>query len=312
MNWQKALQSRRGFTLIELLVVIAIIAILIALLVPAVQKVREAAARTQSTNNLKNIALAFHGFHDANKRLPFNGVDLAASGSNPAYTRNATAGTLTSGSWAFQILPYIDQNPMYSPSGIGIGATFAGNIATTTGVAAYNCPWRGRPPFCASNGTASGGVYTTGAWTDYHYNAYLNDPAGNAAAATADVKRTLVGITDGSSNTVMVGHGNIATGQYSNSAGIAGVMIPIFYGGTAGTARGGSITPTAGSGPNVPLARDSATAPSATMWGGPFPQGGMMGMGDATVRMFPYSMTGATFGAFLTPTNGETVTLPDT
>jgi prepilin-type N-terminal cleavage/methylation domain-containing protein len=300
MSLHQVLRGRKGFTLIELLVVIAIIAILIALLVPAVQKVREAAARTQSTNNLKNIGLAFHGFHDATKRLPFNGATVAATASSPAYNTAAAAGMNTTGSWAFQILPYIDQNPMFSPTGVTVGTTIAaGNVARTTGVAAYMCPGRGRPPIEQTN---------LGAWTDYFFNNYLNDPTNVGGGNAGDVKRTLVGITDGSSNTVMVGHGRISTGQYSASSGVTG-STNIFVGGGQGTMRSGGNGTTSPGG--VTLARDNTTAPTLPgSWGGPFPQGGMMCLGDATVRLFPYSMTN--LNQFLTPTGGETVTLPDT
>ena len=105
MGSQVLSPPRRGFTLIELLVVIAIIAILIALLVPAVQKVREAAARTQSTNNLKQIALAFNNFHDSNHRLPYNGGTNGTAAEIAGYNRTALAGNPKSGSWAFTILP---------------------------------------------------------------------------------------------------------------------------------------------------------------------------------------------------------------
>jgi prepilin-type N-terminal cleavage/methylation domain-containing protein len=265
MGSAKMMRGRQAFTLIELLVVIAIIAILIALLVPAVQKVREAAARTQSINNLKNIGLAFHGFHDATKRLPFNGT----GGVN-----NATANNNASGSWGFQIFPYIDQTPIFSNPGSGNSAT----------IAAYMCPGRGRP-----------GAAGSGPVSDYFINLYLNGGSTPAAAGAADAKRTLVGITDGSSNTIMVGHGYVPTGSYSTAV-VASYSQSVFFGGHADCARGGTGH-----------LRDT-TGASVGSWGSPFPQGTLQCLGDGTVRMFPYSTA---LAPFLTATGNETVTIPE-
>src|SRR5262245_34479672 len=108
---------RTAFTLIELLVVIAIIAVLIGLLLPAVQKVREAAARMQCQNNLKQISLACHTYHDAFQVFPtmFYG----------GYANTPPAGGYhaTSMNWSFlaKLLPYIEQNNLYQQAQIAAG-----------------------------------------------------------------------------------------------------------------------------------------------------------------------------------------------
>jgi prepilin-type N-terminal cleavage/methylation domain-containing protein/prepilin-type processing-associated H-X9-DG protein len=102
----KRLNPRRGFTLIELLVVIAIIAVLIGLLAPAVQKVREAASRLQCKNNLKQIGLALHGYHDSLKRFPPGYVSTVGPG-GPADDQGPGWG------WAAHLLPYLEQEPLH-------------------------------------------------------------------------------------------------------------------------------------------------------------------------------------------------------
>ena len=279
-------KPRHGFGLIELLVVIAVIAFLIALLVPAVQKVREAAGRTQSLNNLKQIGLACHGFHDGNKRLPFNGSDAAVN--NVKYSKAAKGNDVTSGTWAFQILPYIEQQAIFN------------KVVRDAGIATYMCPARNRPKIETSNGG--------GAWTDYFWNNYLNDPMNAEKPDAADVKRSLVSIVDGTSNTIMVGHGNINTTQYLAAADVT-LSSNIFNGGTTGTLRAGkngAISPK-----GATMQRDTDKAPSIGSWGGPFPQGGLTIFCDGSARVIGYNIGEADLGGLLTPAGAENVQLPD-
>jgi prepilin-type N-terminal cleavage/methylation domain-containing protein/prepilin-type processing-associated H-X9-DG protein len=181
---------RAAFTLIELLVVIAIIAILIGLL-PAVQKVREAAARTQCSNNLKQIGIAFHAHHDVLQVLPTGGIAYY-DGRNWSGSSPATAPTQQWG-WGYQILPYIEQNNVYiQPSDSVVNASV---------IKTYFCPSRRAPTvlsglalidYAGNGGTWSGGY----PWGDGANGALQNGSIGGI---------TLLAITDGTSNTVMVG-----------------------------------------------------------------------------------------------------------
>jgi len=125
---------QRGFTLIELLVVIAIIAILIALLLPAVQQAREAARRTQCRNNLRQIGIATHNYHDAYQIIVNGGCGLAAT---PTAT---TTNLYKRVSWGTALLPYLDQQNLYNKLDLNQWYSVGGNLELVQSrVPAFTC-----------------------------------------------------------------------------------------------------------------------------------------------------------------------------
>jgi prepilin-type N-terminal cleavage/methylation domain-containing protein/prepilin-type processing-associated H-X9-DG protein len=197
---------RHAFTLIELLVVIAIIAILIALLVPAVQKVREAAARSQCSNNLKQMALALHSYHNFNKRLP--------AGCDP---NNLI-------SFHLYILPFIEKNDIYQ--GFNFKAPYSDNNnlkQAINRIPVFQCPTQGSFLYTQyGSGEWYNGTQIT--YTNHYYGVsgpkgtnptsgakYLMIPTGvqgdiaRQGVLTMDSKVKLTQIPDGTSNTLMLG-----------------------------------------------------------------------------------------------------------
>jgi len=223
--------SRKAFTLIELLVVIAIIAILIGLLLPAVQKVREAAARSKCQNNLKQIGLALHSAHDALNRFPSAGWAMQVAAPPGPYNFG------NSGSWMVQLLPYAEQQQVYS-------STLVSTI-TGTSIPIYFCPSR-RAPGTLTNSTAAAPV----SGTDYIGNALTQSSGGTAATDPASLTAvcstqpsattsgaaasgyqaggifrpaclgaiTMTGISDGTSNTIGVGEKQVCLKNLNNGS----------------------------------------------------------------------------------------------
>jgi prepilin-type N-terminal cleavage/methylation domain-containing protein/prepilin-type processing-associated H-X9-DG protein len=214
---------KAGFTLIELLVVIAIIAVLVGLLLPAVQKVREAAARMQCSNNLKQLGLALHSYHDTNQAFPQAYKKL------PTSDPTAPPGTGTYGAGAFVlILPYIEQGNLYRGIDVSRAALSSINMppnnpAYSTPIKTFLCPSSPGSPTVGysaelANSFSNFGIAVAPApglifgRTDYAPDAGMSaDIAGisiNAGASIIcqppDGPVRITDISDGTSNTMMV------------------------------------------------------------------------------------------------------------
>jgi prepilin-type N-terminal cleavage/methylation domain-containing protein/prepilin-type processing-associated H-X9-DG protein len=242
---QRSRRRARGFTLIELLVVIAIIAVLIGLLLPAIQKVREAATRTECSNNMKQMGLALHNFETAYSWFPpaavvplrsksSGGYYYYTSSGVPGITVNTTTNSARS-SWVCFILPYIEQGalaqkynlnlPYYAPANQQVTTTqlklmYCPGGSGTPRTDSYiqvgsppTYPYAGVPFACGDYGAVAGDYFNDMGYAFlYDVGNYLGNglygwgpPTQNSSGLAVNKVTPITSITDGTSNTVLIG-----------------------------------------------------------------------------------------------------------
>ena len=298
-----SMRRRKAFTLIELLVVIAIIAILIGLLVPAVQKVREAAARTQCVNNLKQLALSCHGFHDVNKRLPAGQIN--PGNSDPAL--GSFPGVETGRDrypWTVMTMPYYEQGTLLTAVRAWVVANNNYGLfspAAQTKVAALMCP------------SDPGGGYVHSS-EGFHTN-YVGC-AGTAYSSLNGIffplsKTRMTSITDGTSNTLLLSEvldgigGDDRRGRIWN-AWVGENLFSTTYGPNTLNADGCYSCGTAN--PASPCTAVGSNYNGANQTARSYHPGGLnAAMADGTVRFITNSIPIGTWQALATASLGEVV-----
>ena len=292
---------RPAYTLIELLVVIAIIAILIGLLLAAVQQVREAASRMACANNLKQIGLAFQMHHDAMRVFPGNGgwdgkQSILNTGGTPiyVYTQDAVVnhpfywgvgdpnrvGADQTGSWAFALLPYVEQQNIY-------------NTRTWTNpVQLFICPSR-RSAVALPAQNDVHASYNGGGWkwgkTDYAANAFTcpNRPLPQINIAA---------IRDGTTHTILAGEKAIDPQLFTTGSWYWDE--PFFLGGSDSTSRKGN---------GLVHDRTGDFLEARENWGAAHYAGVNFLFADGSVKLIPYGTSKQIMLSLMTPAGGEVV-----
>jgi prepilin-type N-terminal cleavage/methylation domain-containing protein/prepilin-type processing-associated H-X9-DG protein len=211
------MRARRGFTLIELLVVIAIIAVLIALLLPAVQAAREAARRASCVNNMKQIGLALHNYHQTNDCFP------------PGYLPRVNGAGAVQSNWDWSVharlLTYLEQQALYNAINWSIGAIsndpnyYANTTVTTTRVNNFLCPSCPPPTWLTNPGTgytptqASGNCYFASVGSSLDFDATQTGGPPNGVFMYSGPPISITSLRDGTSNTIAFGEWKIGDGN---------------------------------------------------------------------------------------------------
>ena len=307
-------QKRVGFTLIELLVVIAIIAILIGLLLPAVQKVREAAARTQTRNNLKQVALTLHSCHDTYKRFP-----PAWGPFPPPSTGSVDVTKITVGPLHYWLLPYLEGDNIYklmnslSPKTVWTQSAVYSQVVP---------PFVAPSDFTTSDGTVTLGSGTWGAGCLAANVLLFGGDTAPTSGSQFDAKARMASMADGTSNQIVFATRYASCGSPPGGSAWAGGQTS-FTGSGAGWFQSGPFfgsdimkqplttagyTNALGVAFQVAPLQTGGTGATAcnTLYAHSYSTGGIqVGLGDGSVRDVSPSISTKTWGQACHPKDGN-------